>query len=120
MKKNKLIIIALLLVPFLVFGFENPIDVGSFPELIDRIIDFIRDLAFVIAPIIFIFAGIKYYFSGGSPEEAKKATDMMKWAVVGLAIIIIAGGITSIITDIMGVEVEEDGTTTVSYNLESN
>jgi len=52
---------------------------------------------------IFIIAGLKYYFAGGSPEKVKGATDLVKYAIIGLVIILIANGITAVIKDIMGV-----------------
>ena len=98
------------MVPFLVFGtattsavLENPIEHGSIPEIIDAFVDFMTMVAFAIAPIIFIWAGFKFYFAGGDPNKAKEAISLVKWAVVGLAIIIVANGIIYVIQDILDV-----------------
>jgi hypothetical protein len=108
MKRYKKIIITsiFLLVPFLVLGqvtIPNPIGYSSLGELIHGIVNFIRNVALVIAPIIFIIAGLMYYFAGGNPEKAKNATNVIKYAIIGLVIILIANGITAVIKDIMGV-----------------
>ncbi len=109
-KKNKdilpLIMVFLVFVPLYSFGVEipPPTDHETLADLINDIIAFIRTVALVIAPIIFIFAGLKYYFAGGSPEKAKEATNLIKWALIGLAIVLVADGIASVIADIMGVE----------------
>ncbi len=112
MKKNKFLlkkisIISVLFLPLFVLAqtsIPNPIGYDSFPALINGIVSFIRNLALVVAPIIFLIAGFMYYFSGGNPDKAKDATNLIKWAVVGLVIILIANGITAVITNIMGVD----------------
>ena len=95
------------LLPVLVFGqvtIDNPLGHNTFGELIHAIVSFIRNLALMIAPIIFIVAGVMYYFSGGNPDKAKQATDLIKWALIGLVIILIANGITAVVKDIMGLD----------------
>jgi type IV secretory pathway VirB2 component (pilin) len=107
MKKYKNIIWLLLLcVPFFVVAqvtIPNPIGYNSVGELIHGVVNFIRNVALMIAPIIFIIAGLMYYFAGGNPEKAKDATNLIKYAIIGLVIILIANGITAVIKDIMGV-----------------
>jgi len=110
-KKNnmwkKLLFVLLFFCPFLVFGqttIPNPLGYDTFGEVINAIVVFIRNVALALAPVVFILAGMKYFLSGGNPEEAKKATDLIKWAIIGLVIILIANGITAVITDIMGVD----------------
>lgn len=81
----------------------NPLGYNSLGDLIHGVVSFITNVALVIAPIIFIIAGLMYYFAGGSPEKAKDATNLIKYAIIGLVIILIANGITAVIKDIMGV-----------------
>jgi hypothetical protein len=111
MKKNKKILIFTLffsLMPFLAFGdavtIENPLKYDSIEAIISAVVSFITMVAFAIAPIIFIWAGFKFYFAGGDPGKAKEATNLIKWAVIGLAIIIVANGIILVIKDVIGVE----------------
>jgi hypothetical protein len=96
-----------LFIPFLIFAqttVPNPLKYDTFAELVNAIVVFIRNLALVAAPIIFIIAGLRYYLAAGNPQEAQKATEMIKWAVIGLVIILIANGITSVIVSVMGVD----------------
>ena len=111
MKKYKnisptIFLIAVFLLPLCVFGttIPNPLGHDTFGDLIHAIVSFVRNVALMIAPIIFIIAGLMYYFSAGNAEQAKKATNLIKWAIVGLAIILVANGITAIVKDIMGVD----------------
>ena len=41
--------------------------------------------------LVFVLGGILYMTSGGAAEKVKKATTMIKTAVIGLAIILLAG-----------------------------
>ena len=105
-----LLLTILIFIPFLVLGDVSisPItEHKTIPDLVAAIIKYIRSIAFVGAPIIFIYAGLKYYFAGGCPEKVKEATDIIKWAFVGLIIILLAEGITGIIRGVMGVDGED-------------
>jgi type IV secretory pathway VirB2 component (pilin) len=97
------LVVAVPLVALAQVTIPNPIGYSSLGELIHAIVSFIRNVALMIAPIIFIIAGLMYYFAGGNPDKAKQATDLIKYALIGLVIILIANGITAIITDIMGI-----------------
>lgn len=100
--------------PFLAFGdaitIENPLEYDSIEAIISAVVSFITMVAFAIAPIIFIWGGFKFFFAGGDPGKAKEATNLIKWAVIGLAIIIVANGIILVIKDVIGVEEEEEAT----------
>ncbi len=113
--KNKHIILVvaffITLTPIIVFGdevtLENPLTgVDSITDLIERIINFITLVALAIAPIIFILAGLKFYFAGGDPQKAKEAAAVIKWAVIGLVIILLANGIIHVITDVIGADID--------------
>lgn len=110
-KKEIIVFLGLLVIfiPLLVLGqvrIDNPIQHGTFSELISAIIRFLRNIALVGAPIVFVVAGMMYYLAGGNPEQAKKATDLIKWAAIGLVIILIAEGISHVIRGVMGVDEE--------------
>jgi hypothetical protein len=107
MKKHKreIIFIFFITIPCFVVAVDipNPVPCDDIPCLLNMVVGFIRNVALMIAPIIFIIAGLMYYFAGGNPEKAKNATNLIKYAIIGLVIILIANGITAVIKDIMGV-----------------
>ncbi len=101
-----LLFLILLIIPVIALGsvtIPNPIGYGSFEELVHAITSFIRNVALVIAPILFIYAGLKFYMAAGDPGKAKEAADVIKWTAIGLAVILVANGITAVIKDVMGV-----------------
>jgi hypothetical protein len=107
-KKQIILLFFLFFIPLLVLGegttLPNPLPFGTIPELINGVVNTIRTLALAIAPIVFMYAGLRYYYAQGDPEEAKKATHIMKWAIAGIVIILIANGITAVIKDAMEVK----------------
>jgi hypothetical protein len=99
----------------------NPLEHNTIEAIIIAVVTFVRNVAFAIAPIIFIWGGFKFYFAGGDPGKAKEAANLIKWAIVGLAIIIVANGIIYVVQDVIGVEEEESSIfikEKVVYNLE--
>jgi len=76
---------------------DNPIKHKTFEELINAIIVFLRNLALVVTPLIFVFAGYQFVMSQGDPAKVKTAQQMMLWASVGLGLILIAEGIIELL-----------------------
>ncbi len=95
-------------IPFLIFAesgdieIPNPLQYDTLEELVQAIITFIRNVALIIAPVIFIYSGFQYYMAAGEPNKAQEAANTIKWAIIGLAIILIAEGIAYVIIDVMG------------------
>ncbi len=106
-KYNKLFLLFFfLIIPLVVMSqvtIPPPTGHTSLEELIHDIVSFIRNVALVIAPILFIYAGAKFYFAAGDPGKAKEAADVIKWTAIGLVVILVANGITAVIKDVMGV-----------------
>ncbi len=119
-KKEIIIFLSLfaILLPFLVLGvtIESPIKHKDFSELVAAIIEFVRNIALVAAPIVFIVAGLMYYLAAGNPDQLKKATDLIKWAAIGLVIILIAEGISKVIRGVMGVD-EQGKVTQILFKI---
>ena len=101
---KKIIILSLILVFFFgcfVFAEEattsttaviqNPLgDINDFQGLIDRLIEWIINMALVIAPLIIVFAGLSYATAGGDPGKIEKAKTMLLYAAVGMAVVLLA------------------------------
>lgn len=44
-----------------------------------------------ITLLMFVYGGVMYMISGGSPDKVKKATEILRNSVIGLSIILLAG-----------------------------
>ncbi len=83
------------------FRLENPIGVTNFQDLINIIARWIFNLAIPIAVIMIIYAGILMLTSGDNPGRFQKGTQALKYAVIGLAIVLIGRGFVTLIQSIL-------------------
>jgi len=107
MKKIFLILIStLLLLPVvaLAIEFQNPLQYDTFGELIDKIMDFIFVLAVVAAPLVIIVGALQLLTSGGDPKKTGAGKNMITYALIGLAIILLARGLIAMIQQAIGVQ----------------
>ncbi len=61
---------------------------------IARIINIVLSFLGIIAVVLIIFAGFQWMTAGGNEEQIKKAKGLLKNAVIGLVIILMAWSIT--------------------------
>ena len=110
---SKLIIFFLLasfLAPLLanaaVIKIDNPLEVDTFWDLIDKLIDFIFYLAIPIAAIMFIIAGFYFVIAAGDPNKITFAKQMIFWTTVGLFIVFLAKAFIVLFTEIFGIQIK--------------
>ncbi|GEM_PF-2373126 len=85
------------------FDIPNPLKGGvtDFSSLVKIIAQWIFNLAIPIAVAMIVYAGILFLTAAGEPAKVTKAKDVLKWAVVGLAIILIGSGFVTLIQSIL-------------------
>jgi len=59
----------------------------SFSGLIDQIISWILYIAFVLAFIYLVVAGITFITAGGNAEQAKKGQQGLIYAIIGIVVV---------------------------------
>jgi len=79
---------------------ENPLKAKTFEELVNNIVNFIYKLALLIAPIMFIIAGLAFITAAGDPAKIKQAKDIALWTAIGLMVVLMATGIIKVIQEI--------------------
>lgn len=86
------------------FEIKNPLgdDVNSFEDIINKIIDFIFNIALVLAPLMIVWAGGLYITSGGNPDQTTKAKNIILYTLTGFAIILLSKGFVVIIKQLLG------------------
>lgn len=80
---------------------ENPLCAKSFEDLLNSIINFIFYVAMAITPIMIMIAGFFLLTAGGDPKRVDTAKKIILWTVIGLAIILFARGLISVLRQIM-------------------
>jgi len=73
---------------------DNPLGNITSPQaLMGKVITAILGVVGSIALIMFIFGGLTWMTSGGSPEKVKKGRDAIVWSAIGLAVIFASYGL---------------------------
>lgn len=75
----------------------NPLYTTDIRNIIGRIIQAILGVTGAVSLLMFVYGGFLWLISGGEKEKVKKGQETMKWAVLGLAVIIGAYMIVSTI-----------------------
>ena len=86
------------------FNLPNPIGVENFQDLVNIIGKWIFNLAIPIAVIVIIYAGVLMLTAGGNPGKFKKGAEALKYAVIGLAIVLIGKGFVTLIQSILSLK----------------
>lgn len=93
MNKKFYFILSVLLLPFF-FAFA---DVTSIEDVIYNIVDWLIGIGAAISVLMFVFAGFLFVTSAEDEGHIKKAKEIMKYAAIGLLVIMGAYMITSVI-----------------------
>lgn len=85
------------------FIIDNPLNSGAntVGELLKIIVSWIFRLAIPIAVAVIVYSGILFLTSKGNPAQVTKARQMLQYAVIGLAIILVGSGFISLIRSIL-------------------
>ena len=80
----------------------NPLGGQSFTDVVNNVTGFLlTDIAIPLCVIMVLVGAFQFMTGGGDPEKISKARKTILYAAVGLALALIAGGVTSIIQSIL-------------------
>lgn len=72
----------------------NPLKVETVRELINLILNYLLVIAIPLSTIVIVYAAMLFMISGGDPKRVGTARKTLFYAVIGIAILLIAKGIT--------------------------
>ena len=84
------------------FTIENPLGVKTVTELLDKIGGYFYGLAAAVATIMILYGAFQILTGGSDPAKVKAGKDTIFYAVIGLMIVFLAGGLQSLVTGILG------------------
>ncbi len=84
-------------------NFPNPLTSQTFGEFIEKIIDFIFIVAFVMGPLMIMIGAWYMVTAGGAAENIKKGKEIIKYVIIGLILLMLAKGIIMAINKAFGV-----------------
>ncbi|MDD2732167.1 MAG: TrbC/VirB2 family protein [Candidatus Pacebacteria bacterium] len=79
---------------------DNPISSNTFGQFIVRLINLVRTISLLVAPIMIIIAGYFFVTSMGNPEKIQTAQRLILWTVIGMIIVLSASALVTLITTI--------------------
>lgn len=82
---------------------DNPLASDDVSDIVKGIWKFVYMVAIAIVPLMAIVAGFMFMTAGGNPEKVNQAKNLLLWLAVGVAVVLLAGGIVQLIRKIMGV-----------------
>lgn len=80
---------------------ENPLNVDTIEELIEGILNIVLILAVPVIVFFIIYAGFLYATARGNPEQVKKATTALTYAIIGGVLIIGSVAIAEIVKELV-------------------
>lgn len=81
---------------------QNPLHATSVEALVSAVAGFIFKIGLALAPVMLIIAGLMFVTSGGSPERVQTAKKLALYTIIGLAIILLASGLITMLKSILG------------------
>lgn len=70
-------------------------------DFIDGAVNYIFYISVILAPLMIVVGAFVFLTSAGNPKQSKLGGAIIKWAVIGLAVILFAKGVTAIIKMIL-------------------
>ncbi|MDP3954641.1 MAG: pilin [bacterium] len=84
------------------FSLTDKIGLGTPEGLIGAITTWIFNVGITVAFIIIIWAGIKMLTAAGNDAQFRQGREMLKYAIIGLAVIFIGAGFVSLVKNFLG------------------
>lgn len=77
---------------------------GDIKDIVDAVTNYIFYIALAVAPLMILIGAFVFLTSGGVAEKATLGKKIIRWAIIGLAIVLFAKAIMSIVSYILGVK----------------
>lgn len=83
------------------YRIENPLKADDFQGLLQTVAGGIREVAIVIAVIMYVWAGVQLLTSQGKPEKVASAKKLLWYTTIGLVVVLIGEGFIDLIKSIL-------------------
>lgn len=93
------------LIPLVASGqitIDNPLTANTFDELIGFIVNFVFNIAIILAPLMIIIAGFYFVTAAGDPGKIQTAKKIIFWTLFGVLITLLATGLISMLKQVLG------------------
>jgi hypothetical protein len=80
---------------------KNPLSVSTPQALIGKVINAVLGIVGSIALLMFVYGGLVWMTSSGSPEKVKQGKNVIIWSAIGLAIIFASYGLVRVLINVV-------------------
>lgn len=80
-----------------VLSLVNPLGTKSFEELIEAVLNWLLMITLPIIILLILYAAFQFMIAGVSPEQRKNAVNIVKYAIIGYAIMLLAKVLVGVI-----------------------
>jgi len=80
---------------------SNPISAGSFNELLQRLLDWILNIALVVAPLVIVYAGFLHVTAMGDMAKITKARNIILFASIGFIVALMAKSLIALFVNLI-------------------
>lgn len=87
-----------------IFDAVDPLKDQGIESVVNNILKFMRDIGIALVTIFIIYGGITWMTSAGDPGKIKAGRETLQWSLIGLAVILMASGITSAVLEALKVK----------------
>ncbi|MBI2010940.1 MAG: hypothetical protein HYS89_01770 [Candidatus Colwellbacteria bacterium] len=81
---------------------ENPLEVGSVEEVLDTIAGFLFTISIPLLTVMILLGGFFILTAAGNPQRLQKGKQIIVWGIIGFVIILLAGGVSTLVSNILG------------------
>jgi hypothetical protein len=90
-------------------SFPSPIGCADLLCVVQRIVSLLYWVAIPVAVIMILYGGFKIMLAGGDPKKFSDGKKIILYAVIGLAIVLVSGGVVAIVKSVLGVTDQPQG-----------
>lgn len=80
----------------------NPLQADTISEVLGAIANFLFIISFPIITIMILWGAFQLLTAAGNEERIRQGRRTITWAVIGLVVVLIAGGIATLVANILG------------------
>lgn len=80
----------------------DPLGGQSFVDIMKSVINFVTWVSIPIVALMVLWGGFQLITSAGDPEKVSKGQKTILYAAIGFVVVLLAGGVVSIIKSVIG------------------
>ncbi len=97
MKKYKILILLLLLIPIFVFADSMVSSGDDVLRIIGNITTWLWRFFMIITVLVFMYIGFVYLTAAGNPTKVGQANNMIKYGIIGIVVALLSGGMVKLV-----------------------